>query len=128
MSKGEEYLKGGNERIELNVSRNSWQKLSRTFHMSSPQDRRDRIVTWLGENATAEEMKELLLKSETLSPQSSPYDDMDDQEFQTNMREKAMASSYKKSNTQYNRGSKKPTIQYVPVAQGNATKGDDDEE
>ena len=73
-------------------------------------------------------MKELLLKSETLSPQSSPYDDMDDQEFQTNMREKAMASSYKKSNTQYNRGSKKPTIQYVPVAQGNATKGDDDEE
>jgi len=128
MSKGEEYLKGGIERIELNVSRTSWQKLSRTFHMSSPQDRRDRILAYLGENATAEEMKELLMKSETLSPQSSPYDEMDDQEFQTVMRDKAMASSSKKNTTQYGRGSKKPTIQYVPVNQNTQAKGDDDDE
>lgn len=111
MSKGEEHIMKGVERVELNVTRDGWKKLSRTFHMSSIQDKKDRLAYYLSETASDEELKKFLLSEDKSSSSTSQYDELDDEEFSTVLRQKAMQNTTKKKKKS---GSNNNALPYNP--------------
>jgi len=95
LSRGEEHILGGVDKCELNKPRVYWETLKRTFKMSSIDDKQERMLSYLSENASTEEEYNDILRStikNTNNTQRNATDDMDDAEYSVYRSELAKAN------------------------------------
>ncbi len=81
LSRGEEHLKGGTYRLELNKPYEIWENKFRTFPMSSPETKSEKIALALAETADSAEEYNAILAQSLKNVNSSQGNDLTDEEY-----------------------------------------------